>query len=140
MDGRCKKHPKHLQSPGVCSLCLRERLAQLSTPSSCSSRRPSNMTAGSSSPSSLSSYYSSTSASSCASPMQRYDFEGKGSSSNKSMMFLLTNGKHAFTKSRSLAFDNRNNNKGGFWFNLLHPTRKRREEPHQLVPSRTLRL
>lgn len=29
-EGRCKKHPKHTQSPGVCSSCLRERLSQLS--------------------------------------------------------------------------------------------------------------
>ncbi|GLU16145.1 hypothetical protein SLE2022_325940 [Rubroshorea leprosula] len=34
----CKKHPKHRQSPGVCSLCLREKLSHLSTSSS--RRRP----------------------------------------------------------------------------------------------------
>ncbi|GAB2290690.1 hypothetical protein Dimus_024965 [Dionaea muscipula] len=26
----CKKHPKHRQSPGVCSLCLTEKLSKLS--------------------------------------------------------------------------------------------------------------
>ncbi|KAJ7965744.1 putative Avr9/Cf-9 rapidly elicited protein [Quillaja saponaria] len=118
-DGRnCKKHPKHRQSPGVCSLCLRERLAKLSSPSACDSRRTSTITAASSSSSSsLSSYYSSTS-SSYASPTQRYRLEGNRIS-NKSMLFLFMNGKHALTKSRSLTFDNKSNKKGGFWFKLL---------------------
>lgn len=29
----CKKHPKHQQSPGVCSICLSEKLSLLSKPS-----------------------------------------------------------------------------------------------------------
>lgn len=32
--GQCRKHPKHRQSPGVCSLCLTEKLSRVSTTSS----------------------------------------------------------------------------------------------------------
>ncbi|KAK9181439.1 hypothetical protein WN944_024576 [Citrus x changshan-huyou] len=31
---KCRKHPKHKQSPGVCSLCLRDELSQLAAISS----------------------------------------------------------------------------------------------------------
>ncbi|MQM15454.1 hypothetical protein Taro_048400 [Colocasia esculenta] len=34
MEGRCRKHPKHRQSKGVCPSCLREKLSQLSASSS----------------------------------------------------------------------------------------------------------
>ncbi|KAJ8433794.1 hypothetical protein Cgig2_025957 [Carnegiea gigantea] len=32
--GQCKKHPKHRQSPGVCSLCVSEKLTRISATSS----------------------------------------------------------------------------------------------------------
>ncbi|KAB2076407.1 hypothetical protein ERO13_A06G033600v2 [Gossypium hirsutum] len=86
----CKKHPKHKQSPGVCSLCLQQKLSQLSfeysvprcripvtvDSSICSS------SSSSSSSSSLSSYYSSASTSASSSPMHSYHLvrEGKGNS------------------------------------------------------------
>ncbi|XP_008782175.2 uncharacterized protein LOC103701781 [Phoenix dactylifera] len=34
MDGRCRRHPEHRQSKGVCPFCLRERLSHISAPSS----------------------------------------------------------------------------------------------------------
>lgn len=37
MDVRCRKHPEHRQSVGVCPFCLGERLSQLSASSSSSS-------------------------------------------------------------------------------------------------------
>ncbi|VVA92193.1 unnamed protein product [Arabis nemorensis] len=79
----CKKHPKHRQSPGVCSLCLNESLSTLSldfcdisSSMSSSSSRNVDKTVSSSSASSsdseseseYSSYYSSVS--SCLSPLQ----------------------------------------------------------------------
>lgn len=80
----CKKHPKHIQSPGICSLCLNESLSKLSldfhditssmsssssrnvakTRSSCSA----SCSSESESESDYSSYYSSVS--SCLSPLQ----------------------------------------------------------------------
>lgn len=136
----CRKHPKHRQSPGVCSICLRERLSQLST----SSRSASTTVASASSSSSLSSYsshYSSSEASSCSSPMQRYRFD---SDAKGSFSFLLS-GKNMLTKSRSVAFvtrmrtgdANQRNKKSGFWSKLLRPRAKRTEEV--LVYSRTVR-
>ncbi|XP_031257506.1 uncharacterized protein LOC116144798 [Pistacia vera] len=131
---RCKKHPKHRQSPGVCSLCLREKLSKLSTSSS---SRVYSSTMESSSSSSLSSYYSSSEASSCASPMHRYRFttEGKNNISLFSLSFVSKNG---LTKSRSLAFfprtrgkegDDHDNKKkkGGFLSKLLRPRSKKIE-------------
>ncbi|KAJ9146474.1 hypothetical protein P3X46_028733 [Hevea brasiliensis] len=145
-DGRCKKHPKHKQSPGVCSICLSEKLFQLSN--SCSSRTTSSSTAmdSVSSSSSLSSYSSSSCSSSSSSPVHRYRYgvQGKGS-----LSFLLS-GKNVLTKSRSLVFvprtrgnkdrasdDNNKKKKGGFLSKLLRPKNKRIEEG--LVHSRTMR-
>lgn len=71
----CKKHTKHRQSPGICSLCLTEKLSKLSleyyeytknaaeTASSCCSSSSSSYT-------SVSSCYSSSLVSSCSSPLQ----------------------------------------------------------------------
>ncbi|MED6155389.1 hypothetical protein PIB30_004821 [Stylosanthes scabra] len=128
--GGCKKHPKHRQSPGVCSLCLNDRLLQLS---SCSSSRVSG--GGGSSVSSLSSYYSSSSASSCASPVRHVQFpltsEGKRSSTLS--IFLLSSGnKHSnnngLIKSRSMAVDDHHrgsSKKSGFWSKLFSSKSKR---------------
>ncbi|KAK7282832.1 hypothetical protein RIF29_11915 [Crotalaria pallida] len=153
--GRCKKHPKHNQSPGVCSLCLKDKLSQLSS----KKRRTTSASVGSScdsssASSSLASYYSSSCASSCASPIHHhpFTFKGKGSSSSSSVsIFMLSSSsKHGLFKSRSMAVfprrlrkdggeggvdddhNNNNNNKKsannkkeGFWFKLLHPKSKR---------------
>ncbi|KAJ0087444.1 hypothetical protein Patl1_08572 [Pistacia atlantica] len=120
---RCKKHPKHRQSPGVCSLCLREKLSKLSTSSS--SRVYS------------STMESSSSSSSCASPMHRYRFTTEGKN-NISLSSLLFGSKNGLTKSRSLAFfprtrgkegDDHDNKKkkGGFLSKLLRPRSKKIE-------------
>ncbi|KAG6671973.1 hypothetical protein I3843_16G035400 [Carya illinoinensis] len=146
---KCKKHPKHRQSPGVCSRCLNEKLSQLSS-SSCSRRTSATAGSGScsSSPSSLSSYSSSSSASSCSSPVHFTNVEGKIISS---LSFLL-NGKNVLTKSRSLVFFPRMNRprgddddvmnkdpkKGGFWSKFLRATSRRQTE-ETLMHSRTVR-
>ena len=137
----CKRHPKHRQSPGICSLCLREKLSQLSAHSS--SRRCTTTIDSSnySSSSSLSSYYSSSS-----SPMHRYRFttEGKGTS----FSLLLFSGKNILTKSRSVAFASKmrskegddKKKKSGFLSKLLHSrNRKRKEEATGSVHYRTMR-
>ncbi|KAJ9166543.1 hypothetical protein P3X46_021283 [Hevea brasiliensis] len=131
-DGRCKKHPKHKQSPGVCSICLSEKLSQLST--SCSSRTTSSYNAMDSVSSSSLSSYSSSSCSSSSSPLHlyRYGREGKGA-----LSFLL-NGKNVLTRSRSLVFAPRtrgnkdrisdDKKKGGILSKLLRPKNKTIEE------------
>lgn len=144
---RCKKHPKHRQSPGVCSLCLREKLSKLSTSSS--SRVYSSTMKSSSSSSSLSSYYSSSEASSCASPMHRYRFTSERKNSI-SLSTLLFGSKNGLTKSRSLVFvprtitrgkegDDEGNKKkkGGFLSKLLRPRSKKIEGG--LMHSRSIR-
>ncbi|KAK4744390.1 hypothetical protein SAY87_010702 [Trapa incisa] len=79
-DGRCRCHQKHQQSPGVCSLCLAEKLSQLYKGGS--SRSPSSKVGAErddsscSLSSSLSPYKSSSSDSSTStSPVNRYRTE-----------------------------------------------------------------
>ncbi|CAL1412968.1 unnamed protein product [Linum trigynum] len=86
---RCKKHPKHRQSPRVCSACLREKLSQhpaASSSSSSSLRKSNEYDLASTSTSSLSSYSSSSSCSSstsrASSPRQRCGERG-GSDRNE---------------------------------------------------------
>ncbi|KAF8404651.1 hypothetical protein HHK36_009539 [Tetracentron sinense] len=127
---RCKKHPKHRQSAGVCSFCLRERLSQLSSSQN-------STTMASSWSSSLYSSASSSSSSSCSSYSSPIQHHG-------SISFLIS-GNNGLAKSRSMAFDPRNRvgedtdgmKKGGFWSKLLRSTRKRTKEV--LMHSRTVR-
>jgi hypothetical protein len=137
--GRCKNHPKHNQSPGVCSLCLSEKLIQLS--SFGSHRRTRTFVAindgslSSSYVSSLSSScYSSSSVSSCASPLHCFCFNSEGKRSRSLSIFLLS-GQHEIIKSKS--FSRRRECEGGvmhgnkrscgFWFKLFGDKRKRIE-------------
>ncbi|KAI5654895.1 hypothetical protein M9H77_32082 [Catharanthus roseus] len=96
----CKKHPKHHQSPGVCSICLREKLTQLS-------KNKKNKVAARSSCSSLSSLSSSSSpsqcsscaSSSCSSPAAiRSDMKG-----GRSLIFSRGERSDQLIKSRSMA-------------------------------------
>ncbi|TYH83078.1 hypothetical protein ES332_D02G107300v1 [Gossypium tomentosum] len=131
-DKACKKHPKHRQSPGVCSLCLREKLLQLSASSS-SGSTTTITTIASSCSSSLSSYSSSSSASSYSSPMHRYPFPTEG---KDSFSFLFFSGKNILTKSRSVAFSSRlRSNRTGFFSKLLLP-KKYKEEGGELLKTR----
>lgn len=117
----CKKHSKHQQSPGVCSICLSEKLSKLSKTS-----RIINTTSSCSSSSSLSSLSSSSSdVSSCSSPAYR----------RMKTMATLRNGSNinVLTKSRSLVFVTKRkegeieengknkNKKRGLLSKLLHP-------------------
>ncbi|KAL8243166.1 hypothetical protein R6Q59_009424 [Mikania micrantha] len=111
---KCKKHPKHEQSPGICSSCLRERLLKISRSSS---RVVASCAYNYSSSSSSSSFISSISSSSgalsdTASPMHGW---------HASFLKLK--------KSKSIAgeiriMDNNINNdqtkKAGFWSKLMH--------------------
>ncbi|XP_057724978.1 uncharacterized protein LOC130940764 [Arachis stenosperma] len=129
--GCCKKHPKHQQSPGVCSLCLKEKLAKL--PAAFSHRRRVTTSlcssyTSSSSVSSLSSYYDSLcSTSSCPSPVHC------GSSSGPIFPVLF---KHGIMRRKSMSTvatqarkrdhhdEDYEGGVRGFWFNFLHPKRK----------------
>lgn len=133
--GRCKKHPKHNQSPGVCSLCLTEKLIQLS---SFSKQRKflvlANDHSSNSSSSCSSSYVSSLSSSSVssrASPLHCFCFNSNGKST--SLSIFLVRGQNEIIKNKS--FGRRKcedavghgNKTCGFWFKLFHVKRKRIE-------------
>ncbi|KAI3682866.1 hypothetical protein L1987_83196 [Smallanthus sonchifolius] len=145
----CKKHPKHEQSPGVCSVCLRERLSKISGSSSQTHVTDVCSSSSSSSISSVSSVSSSRRSSYTASPMHGYrngnrkcDVEGKGY-----LSFLR--------KSRSMAFvdvENDGNKKkkkkkkaDGFWSKLMGlkrsnvEKRSMEESSSRLMHSRTMR-
>ncbi|XP_058218358.1 uncharacterized protein LOC131329280 [Rhododendron vialii] len=114
---RCKRHPKHQQSPGVCSICLGERLSQISTSSSSSRRAVEPYCSSSSSLSSLSS--SSHCSSSELSPVHHRVRSGAGVKWSKNNYMVM------FGKSRSMAFVGEGiKNKSsstGFWSKLLRP-------------------
>ncbi|XP_010496596.1 PREDICTED: uncharacterized protein LOC104773647 [Camelina sativa] len=126
----CKKHPKHRQSPGVCSLCLNERLSLFIK--AASSRRPRSrqVLCSSSTSSSLSSYCSS-SVSSCPSPLldrRRYLLMAAGGSGRREK------GISWMTKSRSVTYKvddekrkkkkKKTTNKSSFFFGLIMGTRR----------------
>lgn len=111
----CKRHTKHSQSAGVCSICLSERLSQL-TNSRPSSSRPK-----------LAYSSSSSSSTSCIS----------SSYSSPVRIFRNVNGEEVLTKSRSMLFffqrrkqEDKNDGKiddqikRGFWSKLLPPRKK----------------
>ncbi|PKU62677.1 vitellogenin-A2 [Dendrobium catenatum] len=94
-EGRCKKHPIHKNSNGVCPYCLRDKLANISGSSSSSTNN-----AGSSSSSASSTAYSSYDSdvsSSVASPPKQYEER------NKKRIFQLLKGRKRTLKS-SLSF------------------------------------
>ncbi|KAK3230945.1 hypothetical protein Dsin_002826 [Dipteronia sinensis] len=150
-DLRCKKHPKHHQSPGVCSVCLREKLSQLSScSSSSSSSRATIFAATSCSSSSASSYYSSScsSVSSSSSPVHfttTSNHRRKGKNSLSLLLFGGKNKNNVLTKSRSMAFVPRNTDdkKVGFFSKLLlirpRTNNKKIEDGSFLLHSRTIR-
>ncbi|KAH7524342.1 hypothetical protein FEM48_Zijuj06G0109200 [Ziziphus jujuba var. spinosa] len=147
---RCKKHPKHRQSPGVCSLCLKEKLYQLSNNSWSRATSYTTRSSDCSTSSSLSSYYSSSSASSYSTPAPSYRYmtQGKGSLS----MSFVVSANNVLKKSRSLAFAPRTSRrrrehsdgvdekkKGGFWSKLLLRHRSKRTDETSFMHSRTVR-
>ncbi|KAH1064861.1 hypothetical protein J1N35_029848 [Gossypium stocksii] len=117
----CKRHPKHRQSPGVCSLCLVDKLSKLPSPPHCTStiRNATKLADSNCSPSSSSSSLSSPCSSasdsaidsSSSSPMHRYRF-GKDRGAGSSFSLLWFSGKNLLTKSRSVAFVSRIENNG----------------------------
>ncbi|CAN8289928.1 unnamed protein product [Cochlearia groenlandica] len=120
----CKKHPKHRQSPGVCSLCLNEKLSifiKATSTSSYSSLRRRKARQIMCSSSTTSSSCSSSSVSSCPSPLV-----------DRRCYFLMDGGDIGsenriswMTKSRSLACKvddekrKKSMRKGGFFFGLV---------------------
>lgn len=136
---QCRRHPKHRQSPGVCSLCLREKLSRLSNSGgrigsfsswimAVSFNNDDDDDSSCSSSSSLSPYSSSSSASSPSSPVHRYRF-------GKEPGHRLGGNKNVLVKSQPIAFisrrrgkeggDHKDGNIGGFWSKLI-PGRERR--------------
>lgn len=89
----CKKHTKHRQSHGVCSLCLTERLSKLSLEyydyTKPAAKTASSGCSSSTSSTSVSSCYSSSSISSCSSPLQ-FGYRAKKKDGKKqSFLFRL---------------------------------------------------
>ena len=112
---QCKKHPKHRQCPGVCSLCLSEKLSKISSNNNNSRSRAAMIKArarvyyhsSSSSSLSSSSYESSYASSKAASPLHeaarhRRIVSDLRTAKNKDQ----DNGRLFFSKSKSMAAEN----------------------------------
>ncbi|XP_009390278.2 uncharacterized protein LOC103976699 [Musa acuminata AAA Group] len=142
IDGRCRRHPEHRQSRGVCPFCLRDRLSQLSASSSATTTL-SSAAATSSPDTNLSS--------AAASPPSQVH--------NKGLRLLLKPG--PLKKSRSLAFvigrlrdedkgkkkeegkkekDKKKRKKGGsFWSKMVLGSDRRKEVDGDMLHSRTMK-
>ncbi|KAK9742653.1 hypothetical protein RND81_03G188700 [Saponaria officinalis] len=127
---QCKKHPKHKQSPGVCSLCLSEKLSRVSTCSrgQMASRARAYYYCSSSSLSS--SEDESSYASSCVSPTLHEDGHHRRIASD-----VKLNINKYLSKSKSMPLvevvqENKKKVVGGFWSKFLRP---RRNNNHHLV-------
>ncbi|XP_047326620.1 uncharacterized protein LOC124930307 [Impatiens glandulifera] len=133
---RCRNHPTHRQSPGVCSLCLREKLHQIYTTTTTSRVKTAPVESSSSSSSSLSSLSSSCS-SMDASPIHQlyHDHSHKRSfmmEKSRSMAAVVTRDDHGmvFWKKRS----------SGFWSNLVGTrSRSKRINENGLMHAKSAR-
>ncbi|XP_057973477.1 uncharacterized protein LOC131161616 [Malania oleifera] len=149
VGGRCRKHPKHHQSPGVCSVCLREKLSQLSGSVAGSRRTSAVVAAGSDCSSSASSLSSSSesslSASSYASPMHsRHVRWGSSEAKGYSFSFLGNRMSNVITKSRSVVMngfapEGGKKEKRRFWVKLLGSGKSKRREEEGLGDSSATR-
>ncbi|KAL9234292.1 hypothetical protein vseg_009177 [Gypsophila vaccaria] len=131
---QCKKHPKHKQSPGVCSLCLGEKLSRVSSTCSRGQQMASRARAYyyCSSSSVSSSEDESSYVSSCASPALHHEDEGRHRRIDSNVNLNIVK---YLCKSKSMAFGEveENNKKkvvGGFWSKLLRPRRKNNINHH----------
>lgn len=122
----CKKHPNHKQNPGVCSVCLSEKLSMLSKTTS-----RSNTTTITSSSSSLSSLSSSSDVSSCSSP-PHYRTDNNVLTKSRSLALIMRRREGGI-----LEESNGNKKKGGFLSKLLNLRRNIKDEG--LAHSRTMR-
>ncbi|XP_057971383.1 uncharacterized protein LOC131160079 [Malania oleifera] len=130
-DGICKKHPNLNQLPGVCSTCLRERLALLSVSSSQNRALVASYYCSSSVSSSPP--YSTASSSNHQSPNRRHIRNASDSSGAISIMF-----NNGLRKSRSIAIvpagrardaaAAAGKKKAGFWWKLFRSSGKRTME------------
>ncbi|KAJ4967521.1 hypothetical protein NE237_019370 [Protea cynaroides] len=136
---RCKKHPKHRQTPGVCSYCLREKLIKLSSANNNNGTETEEE--GSSYSSSLSSSpYSSGATSSYSSPLHdRFDSLDRISGPG---LFMKSRSMVAFVprmrrRTQVEATDGNGKKKVGFWSKLLRSTGKSTKK--MLSHSKTMR-
>uniref|UniRef100_A0A7N0UKQ8 Uncharacterized protein n=1 Tax=Kalanchoe fedtschenkoi TaxID=63787 RepID=A0A7N0UKQ8_KALFE len=129
----CIRHPSHRQSPGVCSVCVNEKLSKLST-----SRSSVRISSVSYSSSSSVSEVSSCSSSECASPAEvRARYAKRGSVSFVKRSEKREENDAVLSKSRSMAaaFVRRvrsggakERRGGGFWSKVLKRAKRKKME------------
>ncbi|TMW98269.1 hypothetical protein EJD97_004276 [Solanum chilense] len=126
----CKKHPKHKQNPGVCSVCLSEKLSLLSKTST-SNTTTLTSSCSSSSSSSLSSLSSSSDVSSCSSPNTNVLMK------SRSLALIMRRKEGGIILEDNSIGKKKKKKKEGFLSKLLNPKRNRKDEV--LTHSRTMR-
>lgn len=125
---RCKKHPKHRQSAGVCSLCLIERLSDLAA---ANNAQANNQQAAS--------YCSSSGASTSYSTVSSPPFPARGAARSVFFSGPLLSGRAPMFRSKSVAVvaerpappgkERRRRSGTGFWSRLMRVGTKRRKAP-----------
>ncbi|GAA0163466.1 hypothetical protein LIER_19324 [Lithospermum erythrorhizon] len=144
----CMKHKNHMQSPGVCSCCLREKLSKLSVPINLvlPSYNQYSSNSNSSSPTKFYYYSSGHSSPTHMSPPSRSRKHHRIMSDVLSSFSIVSgrSGSDGLKKSRSIAFaaargggrlkdgvnniENIKEKKQGFWSKLIKSTSKRTKE------------
>ncbi|CAN4122325.1 unnamed protein product [Withania somnifera] len=128
----CKKHPKHKQNPGICSLCLSEKLSLLSR----TSRSNTTTVTSSCSSSSLSSLSSSSEVSSCSSPPRYKTSTSDVLKKSRSLALIMRRRESGIILEENS--NGKKKKKQGFLSKLLNPMRNRKDI-EGLAHSRTMR-
>ncbi|KAI3758256.1 hypothetical protein L6452_05811 [Arctium lappa] len=150
MANSCTKHSKHKQSPGVCSLCLRERLSKISSSSLQAVTNVSSSSSSSSSSYVSSSHCSSNAESHMASPMHNYrktNYEFDGNSKGYLSSLKKSRSVAFFVGEKMVESDGKKKKRDGFWSRLMmgskrrntHKRSKESEGSSRLMHSRTMR-
>lgn len=145
--GRCKKHPKHKQPPGVCSVCLTERLSKLAASSNKKAKNVRRVDHSYTSSSDVSSSFSTVS--SPSSPAgERMDLGSRvffsGPLGGREMfrsksMAVVVGGKGGSVERGNIAGkDVRGKSGNGFWSKLMRVGSMRRKEV--LVHSKSVNV
>ncbi|KAK6127481.1 hypothetical protein DH2020_038776 [Rehmannia glutinosa] len=115
----CKKHPKHTQSPGVCSICLSEKLSKLSNTNNKKSGKSQFSSYSSSYLSSMSSSYDASYNSSPNIKLNMRVFRKNDTILSGQEMFMKKSKSMAFALQRRKEEEKNVETKRGFWSKLL---------------------
>lgn len=136
IEERCRRHPEHRQSKGVCPFCLRDRLSQLAASSSASTTLASSATSSSPDP---------NLSSAASSPPNQFPtarlLKHRPLKKSRSLAFMIGRpGDENNGKKREVGKEKEKRRKeGSFWSKLLIGSDRRKEVDDKILHSRTMK-